>query len=261
MLVGNTPIHVFNELQISLFPSTKQTIEIQLTSDIASFINSYFFEQVDAPNTSNRTENDSKGSLFGSRVSGTREISHDSSDEEEDMNIASNKGGGSSGDTPTPIVYLKYCRIGEVTLELSTVGFGKKWGVNLDRENISLNSPAFHRSQRIVTWAQLGAKYCKHVGTSLVTGSRKKSILPLSSNSSYRANEDEDEDEEVTSSSKSIRLSSMGSVSVVQKSVLGVASSMLKAKATASSALKKTTSSKSSNSQKEARDMLFGGKR
>lgn len=255
MLVGETPVHVFSELQISLFPSTKQTMELQLTSDIANFINSYFFEEeaVSASTRGGGGGEDISKSLFGSRVSGTREINRDSSDEEEDVKPVTRRG----GENPTPVVYLKYCRISEITLELSTVGFGTKWGVNLDREKICLNSPAFHRSQRIVTWAQLGVKYSKHVATNLVRGSRKKAapVTSLSTSTGSMSGEEEEEER-----SKTGRLTSMGSVSAVHKGVLGAASSMMKAKAVATSVLKKSTSSNKTNSQKEARDMLFGNK-
>jgi hypothetical protein len=263
MLIGDTPVQVFSELQISLFPSSKQTVEIQLTSDIASFINSYFFESQEVPPQSLRIESET---LLGPKVSGVKEVLiHDSSDEEDDIKGGSRAGnnkinnGSNNYDAATPIVYLKYCRIGEVDLEISTVGFGKKWGVNLDREKVSLNSPAFHRSQRIVTWGQMGAKYCKHVGTNLVYG--RKKAAPLTKSPSQA----EDPLEPVDSPKS--RLTALGSVSAVQKGVLGAASSMLKAKnqakaaaSSASSALGRKTSARSSDS-KDARQMLFGAKR
>jgi len=90
-----------------------------------------------------------------------------------------NGGGGGAG-VEVGGVYLKYFRIGEVELALTTVGFGKKLGVQLDRDRLRLTSPAFHRSERVVTWKQLGQKYVKHLVAHLVTGgagTRKKSLL------------------------------------------------------------------------------------
>jgi len=263
MLVGDTPVQVFSELQISLFPSTKQTMEIQLTSDIASFINTYFFE---VPEVVHQSSKDESSALLGSKISGTREPTRpDSSDEEDDIKARAAPvvvKTITSEYESTPIVYLKYCRIGEVDLEISTVGFGKKWGVALDREKVSLGTPAFHRSERIVTWGQLGAKYCKHVGTHLVTG-RKKAV-PVASSTI------EEDDIQVDIDSPKSRLSamtSMGSVTAVHKGVLGAASSMMKAKnqakavaSSASSALGRK-STKNADNKKEALQMLFGAKR
>lgn len=269
-------VKVFTELQISLFPEEKHTVQVQLSADVASFLNAYFFPAqsrqaaatlatLRGPDSTsngfggagsgdglgsfsgnsgalsaggaaasdrfllgNRFAMGSGSSLFGgSAVGGSRELAPDSSsdDEHEDQgdrvginngggawnshqsargastsrsshstarnsnsatsSSANTSNGGSSGSggaagVEVGGVYLKYFRIGEVELALTTVGFGKKLGVQLDRDRLRLTSPAFHRSERVVTWKQVGQKYVKHLVAHLVTGgagTRQKSLL------------------------------------------------------------------------------------
>jgi len=278
-------VKVFTELQISLFPEEKHTVQVQLSADVAAFLNAYFFPAqsrqaaatlanlrgpVSNPHGSghnghghsssssggsgdglgsfsgtstalsaggaaasdrfligNRFALGSGGSsLFGgSAVGGSRELAQDSSSDEENdegdhhtstsgagggswggypsirgtstsrgastsrsstattssnsNTVSSSSGGSGSSGVEAGGVYLKYFRIGEVELALTTVGFGKKLGVQLDRDRLRLTSPAFHRSERVVTWKQLGQKYVKHLVAHLVTGGagRKKSLV------------------------------------------------------------------------------------
>jgi hypothetical protein len=117
-----------------------------------------------------------------------RELNQETSSEEEteeggiSSSYSSSSAGGAAGSggggasEQESAVYLKFCRIGEVALELTTVGFGKKMGVQLDRQRLPLNSPSFHRSERVVTWKQLGQKYVKHIISNLIT-SRQPQII------------------------------------------------------------------------------------
>ena len=184
MLVrGRTVVNVFKELQVSLFPEAKHTVVVQLTSDIWGFLNNYFFplrsaisaELLGGPHKTGLSDGTSFATgMVGEGTSSRNTTADSSSDEEHEAGISGNADHGrvdghTSGES---CAYLKYCRIGEVDLELTTVGFPKKYGVALDR-GLKLNSPSFHRSERIVSWKQLGRKYIKHMVSSFVRGQPK----------------------------------------------------------------------------------------
>jgi hypothetical protein len=193
---GSTLVNVFKELQISLFPEAKCTFTVQLTFDIFSFLTDYFFPSNPAPNPELLGGHQGRGSmvalkirdvsshdgdpLVGSRQRGrersfdSRNSLQDSSSEDEDeqsKSCASSSKGARHGGIVN-CVYLKYCRISEVDLEITTVGFPKKFGVMLDR-GLRLNTPSFQRSERIVSWKLLVKKYAKHVVKNFVRGQPK----------------------------------------------------------------------------------------
>ena len=208
LLIGGLVVHVFNELQVSVFPEEQHPIGVQLSSDVASALNAYFFRSDDASSGAQSGSSMSgssfllgehagamsgSGSLesapgaslgtsfFGSSVGGQHELpGHESSNSEDE-------GGGTASEGPSislsdesggdEVVYLKYLRIGDVSLEVTTVGFGKKLGVTLDREALSLVATNFLRSGKVLTWKQLGQKYTKHLASNLIS-SRKAPPKP-----------------------------------------------------------------------------------
>ena len=190
MLVGgSTVVNVFKELQVSLFPEAKHTVVVQLTSDIFGFLSGYFFPSRSVINAqllgghqagAASSFASSGGGAESTGASGAQETTQDSSSDEEQDEDARPNGPNSVGSTGESCVYLKYCRIGAVDLELTTVGFPKKYGVALDR-GLTLSAPSFQRSERIVSWKQLLQKYIKHLVKSFVRGQSKQNASATSS--------------------------------------------------------------------------------
>jgi len=182
LLVGGEVVQVFKELQVSLFPGSKTPLEVQLTADMAHFLSGYLFpdsskggEKGGEASGSAAAGHDrpAKAALFGlstgkppTNPGGEKEEAESSSSEEEDEQGpvgSEDKGGKKRG----KFVYLKYCHFSQVALELTTVGFGKRYGVQLDRERLPLQAPSYHRSERLISWHLLGQKYWRHVAKNL----------------------------------------------------------------------------------------------
>lgn len=129
VIVDNLEVTVFNALEISVFPGAQYEICVEITRQLVDILHTYFSIKED-------------DEIYAGKIEKVDEANVQQSSVDEGS-------GKKSAYQQSSALYIKYLRVGEINVEVSTVGFP----VNLKRYN-AIVAP-FIKHGRILDWPRL----------------------------------------------------------------------------------------------------------